>query len=460
MQPPSSYGGNALRSLSRMVEDVRFDLNRNTLQDRYFYHNKSQKYYHDLKDKNMTRPPYVIRNHIMSRMAYTPYPSVSPSTYYKAPPTERNEYMTEQNGNIRSGYHFDHIGEYCAELLNRDKHYWTDEETGLMLELYEENRDYFTDSKTKKTKIWSVIANIVNKRFNTNVNSEQCSQKYRNLKAEFLKIADPTSFDGGARKFGRHFRQMKRLLEAEEKYLRSHQTDWIMKEEVLETSDANINSTTVVNHTKLIPSSNNPLVNYNEPVEKLSPLSSGEVSSTGSSTNTSPVSETSGNITDNSTATEEDSERNISKQSLGDSSDENGEKSVVIRNTDISVNTQSSDVRSFEISTTDLPRPAIQQELSVVPDTQTQITSNLKDDDNKANIDLNNADKMKTENNEVLSEKSSESKYTQELSYVFHEYFLSRSKALEIYEHKQKENIVCMNKCIEVFRKVLHENIF
>ena len=168
---------------------------------------------------NMNLPTYMGKNTMMQggRACYAPYPNMSPLCYKTSP--ERKDMATDRSPGLKSGLWpgMEHVGDYCAELLNRDKHYWTEEETGLMLELYEENKDYFNDNKTKKTKLWSVIANVINKRFNTSVNSEQCSQKYRNLKAEFLKISDPTSQDGGAKKYGRHFEQMKRLIDAEEK---------------------------------------------------------------------------------------------------------------------------------------------------------------------------------------------------------------------------------------------------
>lgn len=204
--PPLPYTGNPLRALTRTVDDIHFDLNRNTLPDRQLHDNNAKLFY-DFKNKNLGNIPYIGRNNGMSRPCYTPYPNMS-SLYYKTSPDRKD--MDRSPAGMKPMWGMEHVGEYCAELLNRDKHYWTEEETGLMLELYEENKDYFNDNKTKKTKLWSVIANIINKRFSTNVNSEQCSQKYRNLKAEFLKIADPTSLDGGAKKFGRHFVQMKR----------------------------------------------------------------------------------------------------------------------------------------------------------------------------------------------------------------------------------------------------------
>ena len=52
---------------------------------------------------------------------------------------------------------YNKMGAYCDSLLNRDKHFWTEEETDAMLELYELNSRYFNDPKTKKTKIWSNV---------------------------------------------------------------------------------------------------------------------------------------------------------------------------------------------------------------------------------------------------------------------------------------------------------------
>eukprot|EP00111_Clytia_hemisphaerica_P009855 TCONS_00028885-protein len=208
------------------------DMNRNSLPpfDRQLYENFGK----FCQPDNTIKATYNIRNNMRNHMNnYMPYPTLPfQGLYYRqlapldfGPTPTQNFLQTPQQANQRvaggmagtGAWPFDQMNDFCSELLNRDKHYWTDEETTLMLELYEENRNYFNDTKTKKTKVWSVIANIINKRFNTSVNSEQCSQKYRNLKAEFLKVVDPNTSDGGAKKFGRHFIQMKRLIEHEER---------------------------------------------------------------------------------------------------------------------------------------------------------------------------------------------------------------------------------------------------
>lgn len=51
------------------------------------------------------------------------------------------------------------------------------------------------------------------------------------------------------------------------------------------------------------------------------------------------------------------------------------------------------------------------------------------------------------------------SSYSNELNEIFNDYFMSRGKELEIYESKERQNIVCMNKCIDVFRKIMMEKI-
>lgn len=110
---------------------------------------------------------------------------------------------------------YNKMGAYCDSLLNRDKHFWTEEETDAMLELYELNSRYFHDPKTKKTKIWSNIAKIINMRYFTNVNAEQCSQKFRNMKAEFIKSQQqqgaPNRNSTGS-KLGKHHNILKKLL--------------------------------------------------------------------------------------------------------------------------------------------------------------------------------------------------------------------------------------------------------
>lgn len=211
------------------VGGMRLDMNRNSLPlDRQFYENFGK----FCQDNTMKS---YIRNNIRSHVNnYMPYPTLPFSgLYYRQMAgldmstgatthnfLQQQTPQTNPRNGLRGGgggWQFDQVTDYCTELLNRDKHYWTDDETTVMLELYEENRTYFNDTKTKKTKVWNVIANIINKRFNTNVNSEQCSQKYRNLKAEFLKVVDPNSADSGAKKFGRHFNHMKRLIDSEER---------------------------------------------------------------------------------------------------------------------------------------------------------------------------------------------------------------------------------------------------
>lgn len=203
---------------------LRLDMNRNALSlDRQMYDN----FKFCQQDNMKTYMRNNMRNNHVNN--YMPYPTMSPFSglyYRQMGPLDFGgggvqNFMQTQHTNQRNtattAWPFDQMNDFCTEILNRDKHYWTEEETTLMLELYEENRNYFNDTKTKKTKVWSIIANIINKRFNTNVNSEQCSQKYRNLKAEFLKVVDPNSNESGAKKFGRHFIQMKRLIEFEER---------------------------------------------------------------------------------------------------------------------------------------------------------------------------------------------------------------------------------------------------
>ena len=201
---------------------LRLDMNRNTLSlDRQVYDNFK------FCQQDNTMKSYM-RNNMRSNHvnSYMPYPTMPFSGLYYRQMGALDfggggvqNFMQTPHTNQRNtaAWPFDQMNDFCTEMLNRDKHYWTEEETTLMLELYEENRNYFNDTKTKKTKVWSIIANIINKRFNTNVNSEQCSQKYRNLKAEFLKVVDPNSSENGAKKFGRHFLQMKRLIEFEER---------------------------------------------------------------------------------------------------------------------------------------------------------------------------------------------------------------------------------------------------
>ena len=410
---------NPFRSLSRLPEEMRFDLNRNSVHDRQFYQNKLPKYYAEPKLTN--KSSHVMRNSI-NRSLYSPYPPpMPPPNYFKTSPLEQTGYNPDPM-----------VGDYCVELLNRDKHYWTDEETGLMLELYEENREYFNDSKTKKTKIWSIIADMVNKRFSTCVNAEQCSQKFRNLKAEFLKVSDPTLIDGGAKKFGRHFQQMKRLLEDEEKRAVIRSCD--DKPENFESGK--LESVKVGNTNSSPTSSPDVAAAIKTPHLPTSP----KATPTAPKISPSPP--------PNAIYTPHEQKQYKSKAEIL---------------LECLINSTLSDINKADCDITKKNEEAVAKAEKESVDGKQLTESEFVDVESVNEIQLQGVSRgsnkrVQTNNSDHVNNNNSD-RYQTELRSIFEDYFVSRDKAVENFESNEKRNIVCMNKCIEVFRSVVRENI-
>ncbi|XP_002165799.2 uncharacterized protein LOC100202089 isoform X1 [Hydra vulgaris] len=420
MQMPAAVqNNNPFRSLSRLSEDMRFDLNRNSVHDRQFYQNKLPKYYAEPKLTN--KSSQVMRNSI-NRSLYSPYPPpMPPPNYFKTSPLEQNNYNQEPM-----------VGDYCVELLNRDKHYWTDEETGLMLELYEENREYFNDSKTKKTKIWSIIADMVNKRFSTCVNAEQCSQKFRNLKAEFLKVSDPTLVDGGAKKFGRHFQQMKRLLEDEEKRAVTRSCDEKQNAMTGDDKQENFDSGKLEN-TKSVNIYNSPTSSP----EVIAPVKTPHLPVSPKATPTAP--KISPSPPPNANYLPHDQKQYKSKAEIL--------LECLINSTLSDINKADCDKANKSDETLPMKSEIETAEEKHLPESEFIDVESVNENQSQGGSSTSNI-KVKTND-----------RYQTELRSIFDDYFVSRGKAVENFENNEKRNIVCMNKCIEVFRSVVRENI-
>lgn len=487
---PANGTSNPLRSLSRLAEEgmQQLDLNRNALAEQQLFQNNFPiGFNNDRKMAGGTKSSYVARSNAQRRMSYTPYPIFTQSPFFKSGLVglEKYDFVNNQLPQLKAPWPVEQFGEYCAELLNRDKHYWTDEETALMLELFEENRDHFNDSKTKKTKIWNVIANIVNKKFNTSVNAEQCSQKYRNLKAEYLKVADSVSEDTGAKKFGAHFQQMKRLLEVEEKTLRSNQNyDWVVRDEILDSSEKYEN-------TKNNNSGTNQRIGHDNNKSEGSGLTN--LTDERISTNSDNISQSSDakaicndTITDDSLSIENqvdesevtqklkvraDSESSggsvtseITNEIAGDDGDDDGEihviaiptstddhKSISLEENNDS-NTSSKETRTNDLTFYHKARQHFLEKQFFM--NANDIKSNLRDAYEK---NITSANDKYSNTHTVRHSVRCGSTYEDELSSIFQEYFLSRQRELEMYELKQKENINCMNRFIDVFRQAMIE---
>ena len=487
---PANGTSNPLRSLSRLAEEgmQQLDLNRNALaEQQLFPNNFPMGFNNDRKMAVGTKNSYVARSNAQRRMSYTPYPIFTQSPFFKSglAGLEKSDFPSNQLPQLKAPWPVEQFGEYCAELLNRDKHYWTDEETALMLELFEENRDHFNDSKTKKTKIWNVIANIVNKKFNTNVNAEQCSQKYRNLKAEYLKVADSVSEDTGAKKFGAHFKQMKRLLEVEEKTLRSNQSyDWVVRDEILDSSEKYEN-------TKNSNSGTNQRIGHNNNKSEGSGLTN--ITSEHMTTNSDTISQgkdvktisndtstddslTIENQVDNLKVTQNlkvraDSESSggsvtseITNEIAGNEDDDDSEIHVIAiptstddhKSISLEANNDSStfskETRTNNLTFYHKARQRFLEKRFFM--NANDIKSNLRDAYEK---DITSADDKYSNSHTVRHSIQCGSTYEDEMSSIFQEYFLSRQRELEMYEIKQKENINCMNRFIEVFRQAMIE---
>lgn len=426
---------------------MRLDMNRNSLSfDRQLYENfgKFCQEQHNVKTH--------MRNNTRNHMNYMPYPTLPFSNLYyrqmtgldlntgvQGFPTQQQQQQqasvasaaVNQRNNMRAtggNWQLDQVSEYCAELLNRDKHYWTDEETTLMLELYEENRNYFNDSKTKKTKVWNVIANIINKRFNTNVNSEQCSQKYRNLKAEFLKVVDPNSADGGAKKFGRHFNQMKRLVEVEER----------KGSKVAHVSPQNA-----------APASLKPCISEANPITAtFANLTTNTISPTNNSTVNTQPDLGPNKMADIAPPTSHDVIKsdviNAATQVFPTPDDENL--------TNILTSMQGHpNFTSMLTSSEPLTSPS-NKNVATNFSTSSEILPETPTVENYPN--LNNEQKSEPIKN------SGDKSYSDELNVIFQDYFRMRNQSMDHLEHDQKANVVCLKRCLDIFQKIVDDDSF
>lgn len=415
----------------------------------------------------------------MSRLPFLPYPPQHPS-YYKTAMESKPEY--NQN---KPSWPFD-VGDHCTELLNRDKHYWTEDETGLMLELYEENREYFSDARTKKTKLWSVIANMINKKFSTNVNSEQCSQKYRNMKAEYLKISD-SDLQEGEKKFGRHYHQMKRLIDSEERYVHLYE-NWLTKEK---NDDDNTSPCSSSSSCKLSPSNNN----NNPPNNHSTKLPNDDVKNISSDVENDGVYEEAqrqkgveiNTDVEMSTHSEESSDLNIVDEDIPASntesifttdkteknSDKNEHESDKIESTfqqnknESDINDEKKILGSNEVESDNCgAKPNESGESESDTNAKNEITvDNSKNETNLGEIqkiDSNNENERKIDKNtnsplqlnfqvdapEVVTT------FHEELNSIFSYYRTSQKEFWEKYEQKEKENIQCMKRCVDLLYKV------
>lgn len=425
---PAVHNNDPNYSLKRFVQEVnnqaRFDMNRNTLPNDRQLFDPLGKYYPDQTAmKSFMKSQLPMRNNVRSHMNYFPYPTLPFSgLYYRQMGGVDLTGFGQDRNVIRPNidWQLDQVGEYCAELLNRDKHYWTDDETALMLELYEENRNYFNDSKTKKTKVWNVIANIINKRFNTSVNSEQCSQKYRNLKAEFLKVVDPNAVDGGAKKFGRHFVQMKRLIEAEEKNSKGNSPN---NTSPSSTTSIKSNENEVMNLPVVIETKQQPCDDLNTSSDAVSMKFPNVANKLASQSTEQPLNITRGlepnpNLAD--TAAQYLVHDNVSTASS------NSITIVSPSNSSLTTVSPTSSTSSHSSPRSCMSSDIVSDEASLPFDERKRITT---------------------------------STYTEELDGIFKEYFNARDKTFKNMEENQKENVVCLKRCLDIFQKMVGDDI-
>ena len=412
---------------------LRLDMNRNALSlDRQVYENfkfNCQQQQQQQQQQDNTMNKYMrnnVRNHVNNYLPYPTNMSPFPGFYYRqmAVPLDFGGGATVPNfipgqppshvnqRNTTGGtwpFADSQMNDFCSDLLNRDKHYWTEDETTLMLELYEENRNYFNDTKTKKTKVWSIIANIINKRFNTNVNSEQCSQKYRNLKAEFLKVVDPNnSSESGAKKFGRHFLQMKRLIEFEDrkgsKVVHISPQNAAPATPLKQNTNNNNNNNTTTNNANNSSVTNNEIMNQNYNIK------------TENSFENTPLFD----LTDNK----------LSNHPL---------KAAFFP----SPQTQDSDA--------DASGKQIKEEFVSTTTTTTTTTTSDKDD-------ITEITSIVDTQQEEQQHKEDEGDYNTELNQIFEEYFKARADST--IEDTKDINTDCLRRCLVVFKKIVQDEKF
>lgn len=434
---------------------VHFDANRNTLPDRSYHHN-SARYY---QENNMNKSPYVMRNNIANGIPYSPYPTTSPThNYYTSP--EKNNY-TDRNMINAPYWPFAPVTDYCAELLNRDKHYWTEDETGLMLELYEENRDYFTDSRTKKTKLWGIIANMINKKFNTNVNSEQCSQKYRNMKAEYLKQSETLSPDG-EKKFGKHFIQMRRLIEAEERFYLMQENNWLVKDD--DNRDFQNKMENGSSPSKLSPSNNNNVKCEQDNIQvdtdlNLPSMNLENINHTNKMETTEKARAAPKEYTCNRDQGEEETGFvNLEIVDEGDSFPTESVDNVSNQSENVSNDIDEMiEAENNAIDTLIGLKQRNEQEENMIASDKSRDSQNLEPNVNdNPKIASKLALPLKSQRSEVTEPINS---FRNEVSSIFADYITKRQEMLESYELNEKENIQCMGKCVEIFYRVLKEKI-
>ena len=87
-----------------------------------------------------------------------------------------------------------------------DKHVWTKEESEMLLDMYEANRDNFRNPGIRKIGVWANIAKIINLKFGSEFSAQQCHQKLRNFKNDFHKVMMLEKKDC------RHFERLHRLF--------------------------------------------------------------------------------------------------------------------------------------------------------------------------------------------------------------------------------------------------------
>ncbi|KAG5873245.1 hypothetical protein JTB14_009550 [Gonioctena quinquepunctata] len=89
-----------------------------------------------------------------------------------------------------------------------DKLYWSTPQVQLLIQLYDKNKLKFDDKKTRNKKVWKSIAEEMGIISKLKVTTEQCENKFKNLRKTYKKIIDNNSSTGRGAKNWPFFKDM------------------------------------------------------------------------------------------------------------------------------------------------------------------------------------------------------------------------------------------------------------
>jgi len=106
--------------------------------------------------------------------------------------------------------------------VNKEHFYWNNQNTKLLLHLFQERKEKFRDLKVKKKSLWTEIANEFRKHNYACVTEDILDRKMRNMKKTYRTIKDNKKLSGRGRITWEYFETFENIFFDDKTILDQH----------------------------------------------------------------------------------------------------------------------------------------------------------------------------------------------------------------------------------------------